>query len=120
MKKIVLMLVVAMSSMSAFAGEQRELSADAREIASALLDSNVVEAAGVFAQNADVVTSVVAEGVERDTTIYRISGINLMGGDIVCGSAELVITKSSIEQFGFPLSRVTRYDAETTVSSCRL
>lgn len=119
--KISLIAVSAFALLSvspSFAAE-RDASKETQEVVAALLSHNGAAKVAEFAKYADTVEEVKINEME-DATEYTISGIKLLGGDVVCGHGTIVIHKSYYPQFGFPFARGTTYQAEVSgESSCQ-
>ncbi|MFL5813059.1 MAG: hypothetical protein ACJ763_05735 [Bdellovibrionia bacterium] len=109
----------ALLSVSPSFASERDVSKETQEVVAALLSHDGAAKVAEFAKYADTVEEVKVNEME-DTTEYKITGIKLLGGDVVCGHGTLVIRKSYMPQFGFPFSRISTYQAEVSgQSSCQ-
>lgn len=100
MNKMICSMIVTLASVSTFAAP-KSASVETQEVVQALLSRNGANAVAEFSQFADTVENVKIDKRKAATKI-TISGVKLMGGDIVCGFGELVVIKTMATPFGAP------------------
>jgi hypothetical protein len=117
--QLFVMSAFALLSVSPSFATERDASQEAKDVVSALLSHNGAAKLAEFAKYADTVTSVTINEM-NDATEYKISGVKLLGGDVVCGNGTIVILKSYYPRYGIPFARGVTYQAEVSgQSSCQ-
>jgi hypothetical protein len=110
MKKMISLFVVLLS-LNAFAVE-KELSNDATEIASILMNRQVSKCVTEFQAKSPSIFRV-AKDESENSEVMRISGMKLSGGDMATGVVELIIETEYVPSgFGFGMVAVYKCRVE--------
>ncbi len=113
MKNLIMITTLLLGSLSfADTAEQNQFF-----LVNALLSHQTQDAVAEYRDVVELNVNVEFEN-HKDMDVVTLKGIKLLGGDIVCGAAELKITRSWQPAIGFGQQAV--YKAETTVKrTCR-